>query len=164
MKSIFLTFFSIGLLIACNSEKSTNETSSNQSDLEAPTESTEEIDQFTFEGCFQLEEEMEDSKTVTFIILEIEGTDVFGEEAVEMSGHEYNAVAAGSFEGTYKDGIINIIYEFDIDGDTQKEEQEFKLTEEGLLMTKSALRKKDDVLMLMQKGLFNTLIPKIDCP
>lgn len=152
----------LSLFFSCQSDNS------NQS-VAQETENTSEIEKnaeevFTYEGCFQLEEEMHNNKTVTFIILAIEGTDVHGEEAIEMTGSEYNAVAAGSFEGTFENGIIRIVYEFDIEGDHQMEEQEFKLTDDGLMQTKSPLRNENGVMKIMEKGLFNKLIPKIDCP
>ena len=164
MKKLFLLTITTAFFLTCKTDQAENQASSGEDLTENQNETSNEEEQFSFEGCFQLEEVMEGSKTTTLIILEIEGTDVFGEEAIEMTGNDYNAVAAGSFEGTYLDGVINVIYEYEIEGNERKEEQEFMIAEEGLLMTKSALRKKDGVLTIMQKGLFNKLLPKIECP
>ena len=87
-----------------------------------------------------------------------------GEQAVEMTGPEYNAVAAGRFEGKLENGVITVVYDYEIEGSKQKEELEFKLVENGLMMTSSPLEDINGVLVPKQKGLFNRMIPKIDCP
>ena len=141
----------------------------NQSETSAVTEAdvrsvAEQNENFLFSGCFQLVESEGENKAVTFISLGIEGSEVSGEQAIEMTGPAYNAVATGNFEGKLEEGIITVIYEFEIEGSEQKEEQEFKLTEKGLQMTNSPLEEMNGIMMLKQKGLFNKVIPKIDCP
>ena len=152
------------VLTACQAGPTTHQTDQGP-DSKTITQLTNEADpDFSFQGCFQLVESEGASKAVTFIILKVEGSIVNGEQAVEMTGPEYNAVAAGRFEGKLENGVITVVYDYEIEGSKQKEELEFKLVENGLMMTSSPLEDINGVLVPKQKGLFNRMIPKIDCP
>lgn len=158
MKNLMMALSMAMFLASCQSRQSPAD---NFSAEETPAEQPGAKGPAT---CYQLTENDQGIQATTFIILYIDGDNVTGEQAIEMTGKNYNAVAAGTMEGKMVGDVITVDYSYTIDGSQQVEEQEFKLQDGQLLMSQGELTEKDGKLMLKKKGLFNLAIPKIDCP
>lgn len=158
MKNVILLLLGVLIFAACGSNSETEGSSATGKNLEAS--------ELPVDGlyCYQLTEEVGEQKAVTFISLRIDGEKVSGEQAVEMTGPEYNAVAVGSITGTLDGNVMTVDYDFEIDGDHQVQEQEFKWMPDQLVMSKGPMEGQDGKMVLAERGLFNLAIPKIDCP
>lgn len=152
MKRMLSGFFVLFVVIGCKFDQKNNEPSQPATDFS------------NFQGCFQLEEREGTNKVITFISLKINGSEVTGEQAVEITGTEYSTVAGGTINGKRDGDVVTVTYAYEIEGSSQKEQQEFKLTYNALLMSHGPLEEVDGVLVLKRKGKFNKTIPKVDCP
>jgi len=160
---VFIPATLLVLFAACGQTSSSSTKDSEQEQTIPANLVDSPIEKYQYEGCFQLTESEGDAMTTTFVSFEINGSEVFGEEAIEMTGPEYNAVAVGSLEGQIKDGVITVLYDYTIEGYRQFEEQEFKIQDTIVLMSYGEMKEYGDTMILEQKGLFNRQIPKIAC-
>ncbi len=151
------------MFISCQSEQKPPNKGENTSTIVESTATEKSVAKFRFEGCFQLEEAKGDTTTVTFVSIEIEGNEVFGEEAIEITSPEYNAIVVGSLEGVISGKVIKVQYEYSIEGAKHSEEQEFLLQDTMLIMNSQLSKEGSDLMVLIKKGEFKKGLPKMEC-
>ncbi len=163
MKKMLPFIFLPIVFLACRSEPKPSSKSEKKTAKDTTASVNKAVKAFHFEGCYQLEEINGDTVIVTFISIEIEGNEVFGEEAIEITSPEHSTSAVGSLEGVVAGGVLRVRYDYTVDGAGQSEEQEFYLQDSSLLVSSGPLNKVVGKLGLSPKGLFDKTLPKVDC-
>lgn len=91
--------------------------------------------------CFEHTEVTEYNSTSQTISLTFNGEAVTGTKSGTILGDEYSAGFEGTLEGTYNDdGILNLIYDYTVDGGAGREEERYRLENGELLQYRYTLK------------------------
>ena len=157
----FTTLFLLMLLFACQNkatQQAENPSTTPPKEVKEPEE-TVLNNTYCFVSSYGVDPAYQDTTAVKLTVI---GDEITGTYNWIPAGKDS---ARGTLAGTIKNGIITAVYDYMIEGSSQKEEMIFKMEVNQLLVKKGELIEVGDMLKLKNPGAakFSEVIPRVLC-